>query len=59
MSELRNILEDSVNRLFSDQLDWSALEKHEKNGWPADFWTHVTEQGIDKVLAREEAGGMS
>ena len=59
MSELRNILEDSVNRLFSDQLDWSALEKHEKNGWPADLWAHVTEQGMDKVLAREEAGGMS
>jgi acyl-CoA dehydrogenase len=59
MSELRNILEDSVNRLFSDQLDWTALHKYEKNGWPTDLWEHVTEQGMDKVLASEEAGGMA
>lgn len=59
MSELRNILEDSVNRLFSDQLDWNTLDKYEKNGWPEELWAHITEQGMDKVLAREEAGGMN
>ena len=58
MSETRNILEDSVNRLFSDELDWDALAKIEQEGFPQSLWDQVTEQGLHLVLASEQAGGM-
>ena len=58
MNEIRNILQESVTRLFSDSLDWEALGTVEKNGWPEDLWRQVTEQGIHLVLAEETSGGM-
>lgn len=58
MNELRGILEDSVTRLFADRLDREALTRIEQTGFPADLWAEVTAQGIDRVLAAEDAGGM-
>ena len=59
MNELRNILEESVNRLFADHLDWDALTHIEETGWPGDLWQQVVDQGIHLVLADEAAGGMN
>ncbi|MGE0486414.1 MAG: acyl-CoA dehydrogenase family protein [Gammaproteobacteria bacterium] len=58
MNETRQILEDSVNRLFGDRLDWDALTRIEETGFPRALWDEVVEQGIHKVLASEDAGGM-
>ena len=58
MNEIRNILRESVNRLFSDALDWETLSSIEENGWPEELWRQVTEQGIHLVLADEASGGM-
>jgi acyl-CoA dehydrogenase len=59
MNEMRSILEESVNRLFADELDWDALTRIEQQGWPASLWEQVCAQGIDRVLASEAAGGMA
>ncbi len=59
MNELQNMLEESVSRLFADQLDWGALTRYEKAEWPETLWQQVLEQGIDKVLASEAAGGIA
>lgn len=58
MNEMRQILEDSVNRLFTDRLDWDALTRIEEQGFPAELWAEASEQGIHAVLADESAGGM-
>lgn len=58
MNELRTILEDSVTRLFADRLDRDALTRIEESGFPRELWTEVVDQGIHKVLAAEDAGGM-
>ena len=59
MNELQTMLEDSVSRLFGNQLDWDALTRYEKTEWPGDLWAQILEQGIDKVLASEAAGGIA
>ncbi|MGR8920192.1 MAG: acyl-CoA dehydrogenase family protein [Gammaproteobacteria bacterium] len=59
MNETRTILEESVNRLFGDRLDWEALTAIEESGWPGELWHEVAEQGICLVLAGEDAGGMA
>ena len=59
MNELRNILEQSVTRLFAARLDWDTMTRIEEEGWPQDLWASVVEQGIHKVLAAEQDGGMS
>lgn len=58
MNELRHILEESVTRLFADQLDWEALTRIEESGWPEDLWRQVVDQGIHLVLTDEAAGGV-
>ncbi|MEX2479642.1 MAG: acyl-CoA dehydrogenase family protein, partial [Gammaproteobacteria bacterium] len=58
MNETQQMLEDSVNRLFGDRLDWDALTRIEELGFPAELWHEVTDQGIHKVLADEDRGGM-
>ena len=58
MNETRQILEDSVNRLFGDRLDWDALSRIERSGFPRELWQEVVEQGIHQVLADEDQGGM-
>lgn len=58
MNETRQILEDSVNRLFGDRLNWDTLTAIEEEGFPRALWDEATDQGMHKVLADESAGGM-
>ncbi|MEQ8495622.1 MAG: acyl-CoA dehydrogenase family protein [Gammaproteobacteria bacterium] len=58
MNETRQMLEDSVERLFGDRLDWDAQTKIEESGFPRALWDEVVDQGIHKVLASEDAGGL-
>ncbi|MEM7542149.1 MAG: acyl-CoA dehydrogenase family protein [Pseudomonadota bacterium] len=58
MNDMRKMLEESVNRLFSEQLDWDKLTAIEEQGWPAELWQQVEEQGTALVMASEAAGGL-
>jgi len=58
MSELGNILEQSVARLFDEEIDNALLTAVEDEGWPAPLWKTATELGLPLVLAPEENGGM-
>ena len=58
MSELQNILEESVARVFDDNVDNQFLMATEDSGWPEDVWQTVNELGLTQVLASEESGGM-
>ncbi len=58
MSELRNILEESIARLFGEQVDDAFLMRVEEQGWPADLWETIVELGVPLVLVGEEKGGM-
>ena len=57
MNGMRQILEDSVVRLFSQQLDRDVLTRIEETGWPDELWSQIDELGICHVLAAEDAGG--
>ena len=58
MNELQIMLEDTVNRLFGDRLGWDSLTAIEEHGFPTALWAETVEQGINKVLAAEQSGGM-
>lgn len=58
MSELRNILEESVSRVFAEQIDNDFLTRVEDEGWPAALWTTIEELGLPLALVSEDAGGM-
>ena len=58
MNETQQMLEDTVNRLFGDRLGWDTLTAIEEQGFPTSLWAETVEQGINKVLADEHAGGM-
>ena len=58
MNETQIMLDDTVNRLFGDRLGWDTLTAIEEQGFPTALWAETVEQGFDKVLADEQAGGM-
>ena len=58
MSELRAMVEESVVRLFDDQVDREFLTDAEDAGFAKDLWNTVLELGIDRVLVNEDNGGM-
>ncbi len=59
MSELRNILEESVARVFAEQVTNEFLSSVEETGWPQELWDTISELGIPQVLVDETRGGMS
>ncbi len=59
MSELRNILEESVARIFDDLITSEFLTSVEETGWSQDLWDTIQELGITKVLVDEARGGMN
>ncbi|MEM7468732.1 MAG: acyl-CoA dehydrogenase family protein [Pseudomonadota bacterium] len=59
MSELKTMVEESVTRLFEEQVDREYLTQVEDTGFPKDLWETIIELGIDRVLVSEERGGMN
>lgn len=57
MSDIRNMVSDSINRLFAESVDTKLLERAEEGHWPFDLWKLVEDGGFPKVLLAEEAGG--
>lgn len=58
MSDMSLILEDSVTRLFRDNVDREFLHEQEKAGWAAQLWELIEELGLPSVLVKEENGGV-
>lgn len=57
MSELRDMIADSVTRLFSEQVDRKVLDSAESGDWPAALWNMVEESGFHRLLVPEAQGG--
>ena len=58
MSELREILGETVTRLFADLCTKDLLEKADVGEWPEELWTTVVENGLVQPLLPEEKGGV-
>ena len=58
MSELREILGETVTRLFSDLCTKDLLEKCDGGEWPAELWATVEENGLTRPLLPEDKGGV-
>lgn len=59
MNELRQILDDSVTRLFAERVDREFLSQVEDAGFSAELWALAQEQGLTHVLVSENGGGMN
>lgn len=58
MSELRDILGETVTRLFADLCTKQSLEKADAGEWPEALWTAVEANGLTQPLIPEEKGGV-
>ncbi|WP_416898959.1 MAG: acyl-CoA dehydrogenase family protein [Minwuia sp.] len=58
MSELRNILTDSVNGLFGDRVTKELLTEFDTSGGADGLWDEVEAQGLTRPLVSEEKGGV-
>lgn len=57
MSEIRDMVADSINHMFAEKINAPLLEAAEEGQWPANLWRLVEESGFTKVLLPEESGG--
>src|SRR5262249_38094472 len=55
--EMKNILADTVTRLFTDRMTQELRESAEKNVWPAALWQQVEENGLTLPQIPESRGG--
>ena len=58
MNELRDILHDSVTRLFDDGVTREVLTQAETGTWPAELWDALEENGLTRPLTPESQGGV-
>lgn len=54
-----SLIDDSVQRLFSEQVDKGARERAETGVLDAALWQHVVDSGFSRLLATEAAGGLA
>lgn len=57
MSELTEILKETVNRLFGDLVTRELLEGAEAGEWPQALWDALEENGLTQPLVPEDASG--
>ncbi|NKB57897.1 MAG: acyl-CoA dehydrogenase [Alphaproteobacteria bacterium] len=57
MSEMRDILTDTVTRLFADLVTRETLQDAENGIWPEALWNACEENGLTLALVPEERGG--
>ncbi len=57
MSELRRMIADSAERLFSEQVDRATLESFESDEFPEALWQRVCDAGFPMAAVAEDAGG--
>jgi len=57
MSEMRNDLLNTVDRIFDEHCPKAAREAAEAGVWPAALWQALEEVGLTRAALPEEAGG--
>lgn len=57
MSEMREILSDTVTRLFTDFVTRETLGAAEAGEWPEALWNACAENGLTLALVPEDRGG--
>jgi len=57
MSEMRNDLLRTVDRIFDEHCPKAARESAEAGEWPDALWRALEEVGLDRAALPEEAGG--
>lgn len=57
MTDTRNMIAETAERLFADHLDTATRESAEAGTWPDALWREVAANGLDRVLVPEAAGG--
>lgn len=57
MSELRDMIEETVGRLFGDQVTREVIEEAERGVWPEGLWTAIEENGLLRPHLAEASGG--
>lgn len=57
MSEMRDILNDTVTRLFTDLVTREVLQDAETGAWPEALWNACEENGLTLAPVPEERGG--
>jgi len=57
MSEMRDILNDTVTRLFTDLVTRETFGDAESGTWPDQLWSACVENGLTLALVPEEKGG--
>lgn len=55
MSEAQKLLEETVNRLFSDSVDKERIAEAERGAWPESLWQQVEGAGLTQPHALEES----
>jgi acyl-CoA dehydrogenase len=57
MSEMRNDLLKTVDRVFDEHCPKTVRESAEAGEWPADLWQALEEVGLTRAALPEQAGG--
>ncbi len=58
MSDTRRMIEDSTQRLFSEQVDRDVIEAFEAGAFPEALWRQVSDGGFPLAAVPESAGGI-
>ncbi len=58
MNETQQLLDDALNRFFSDTLDNDRRAAMEIQPWDAEWWDSINEQGFTQVMLSDAAGGV-
>ncbi|TWG85588.1 acyl-CoA dehydrogenase [Cupriavidus gilardii J11] len=57
MSELEQMLADSAQRLFGNEVTVARIEAAERGEWSGSLWETVEASGLPRLFAAEDAGG--
>jgi len=58
LSETSQILSDTVEKIFSDNVTKQCIINSEKREWPKELWNEIIENGLNLVLVPEALGGV-
>jgi acyl-CoA dehydrogenase len=55
---MRDILENSIKRILTDQVNTNSLQEAEKGVWLTELWDLLEENGLPLAMVKEEHGGV-
>lgn len=58
MTELHDMLEDSVNRVLQAELSWDVLRQTEQTCWSQNLWDELKDLGLPYLFLTEDNGGL-